>query len=537
MLETSRSDSQIREGTGETVSASRGRENIFGTFGDATEYFAADQYRPFQREVIEEIESAYEQGYRHVLVDAPTGSGKSHIARAFAFQSGNAHIITVQKLLQDQYRRDFSDMFVMKGRGAYVCLLGEGNESCADGPCQLRRSAPCADCPYRIAKYAAALAPVTVHNFDSFYYQNAFGSGYPGRKLLVVDECHNIPQKFSSFLSFTISSRGGIEVPEATRIGDYDAFVKSAYDEYSNELSALNGLYDADGLSAGDLRRMRELSQVVHSMKRYLVERSKPSPSEYVFDYTATGRYAPSVTFRPVHVGDFASKWLYNYGERTLMMSATILDKEMFCWEAGLDPDSVYFVEVPSTFPPENRPIFKKYAGKMSYANIDATLPRIVDVVDEIVSKFPDRKGIIQTHSDKIAEYLRMNLDDARYTFNRDYDSPQQMLEVHVRKPGSVIVASGLREGIDLHGDLSKFQIFCKIPYPSLGDKVVKRKMELNDAWYGWATSTMFVQALGRSVRSSRERAVTYILDSGFGWFYTKNKRYIPEYIREAIVW
>jgi len=111
------------------------------------------------------------------------------------------------------------------------------------------------------------------------------------------------------------------------------------------------------------------------------------------------------------------------------------------------------------------------------------------------------------------------------------------MLEVHRRKEGSIIVASGLREGLDLRGELSKIQVFCKIPYPSLGDKVVKRKLELDERWYGWITTVMFVQSLGRSVRSSKERAVTYILDSGFGFFYTRNKGFIPRYIKEAIRW
>lgn len=75
------------------------------------------------------------------------------------------------------------------------------------------------------------------------------------------------------------------------------------------------------------------------------------------------------------------------------------------------------------------------------------------------------------------------------------------------------------------------------MPYPSLGDKLVKRKMELDERWYGWMTTVMFIQSLGRSVRSPKEKAVTYILDSGFGFFYKKNSRFIPDYIKESIKW
>lgn len=537
MRETSPTDTDLFKGTGADVDSARGSENVFGTHGSATDYFAAESYRPYQRETIEEIEAAYEQRYRHVLVDAPTGSGKSHVARALAFQANDAHILTIQKLLQDQYQRDFPDMFVMKGRNAYTCLRGEMGTTCAEGPCRLKKQESCFGCPYVGAKIKAAAAPVTVHNFDSFYYQNSFGSGFSGRKLIVIDEAHNISGKFSSFLSFTINSRGGVAVPKAYKLKDYDIFVRAAWTEYSEELAGLETQYELVGLSRENLKRMQELSTLTHRMQRYLTEREKDHPAEYVFDYSAEGRWAPSVTFRPVFVGDYASRWLFGYGERSLMMSATILDKEMFCSEVGLNPEEVYYINVPSSFPAEHRPIIKKYAGKMGYKDINGTLPTIVEYVQEIVNRYPDRKGIIQTHSEKIANYLKKFLDDPRYTFNKDYMTPQQMLEVHKRKPGSIIVASGLREGLDLRGELSKIQVFCKIPYPSLGDKVVARKLELDEAWYGWITTVMFVQSLGRSVRSSTERAVTYILDSGFGFFYTRNKRFIPKYIKEAIKW
>jgi len=354
---------------------------------------------------------------------------------------------------------------------------------------------------------------------------------------VVVHNCHSIPQKFSEFLSFTISSKSGIVVPEADNIAQYDSFVRGAYDEYDSELEILQLQFDVDGLSKDGLRRMQELSTLVHRMKRYISERSRDDPAEYVFDYTTFGRNAPSVTFRPVNVGDYASRWLFGYGERTLMMSATILDRDMFCKEVGLNPDEVYYISVPSTFPAENRPIIKKYAGKMGYNDIKYTLPTLVEYIEEIVGTYPDRKGIIQTHSDKIASYLKEHLTDTRFTFNKDYESPQLMLEAHANKPGSFIVASGLREGLDLRGDLSKVQIFCKIPYPSIGDKVVARKMELDPDWYGWITTLMFVQSLGRSVRSSKERAVTYILDSGFPWYYQRCKKFIPDYVKEAIKW
>lgn len=511
-------------------------ENWFAK-GNALDNFCRIAFREHQKETIIEISKAFESGYRYIICDAPTGSGKSDIGAAFAFASENAHIITVQKLLQDQYKASFMNMFVMQGRSSYSCIESEAGESCADGPCQRKKKVVNDACPYAMAKNRAVTSRVTVHNFDSFFYQTTYGGTFGGRKLLIVDEAHNISNKFTEFMSFTIDSRGGIAVPEADSLEDYDGFVESTLSDYLSEYAVLENLYALDGLSQSELIRMKDLNRNIQKMRIYLQERSKDNPTEFVFDFKSSGRYGSSVRFRPVFVGKWARQWLFNYGERVLLMSATILDKDMFCREVGLNPDEVYYIKVPSTFPSENRPILKKYAGKMSYREIESTLPQVATMVQEIADKFPDRKGIVQTHSDRIAEYLQQTLSDPRFTFNKDFPRPQDMLDVHTKKKGSFIVASGLREGLDLKGDLSKIQVFCKIPYPSLGDKVVKRKMELIPRWYGWITSVMFIQALGRSVRSSGDKVITYILDSGFGWFYKNNKNYISDDIKAAIKW
>jgi len=379
-------------------------------------------------------------------------------------------------------------------------------------------------------------APVTVHNFDSFFYQNQFGRGYKGRSLIVVDECQNIEGKYGEFMSFTLSSWMGFDVPEFYRLKDYDAFVKATWETLDSELATLQDLHEMSVLSKTQMKRMDELGSLVRRMDRYLRNRERDDPIEYVFDYTDNGK-VQRVQFRPVTIGDFACHSLFSYGERVLMMSATILDKQLFCAGVGLDSNKVAYIQVPSHFPPEHRPIFKRYVGHMSFKHINKTLPLLVEEIERILAKYLNRKGIIQTHSEKVAQYIHDNLFDPRLTFNKDYPTPMEMLDAHRQKPGSFIVASGLREGLDLRGELSKVQILCKIPYPSLADKRVKRRMELDPEWYGYVSSLMFVQILGRSVRSEKEKAVTFLLDSGFGYFYKKNKKYIPSYVKKAIIW
>jgi len=512
-------------------------ENVFGTTGNATDYFVAAGYRPGQREAIDEIEHAFEQGYRFVILDAPTGSGKSHIARALAFQSARAHIVTVQKILQDQYENDFADMVIMKGRSAYDCLA-DLDVTCADGPCTRRKGAPkCEGCKYQNAYNEALGAPVTVHNFDSFFYQNSFGKGHAGRKLLIVDEAHNIESKYSEFMSFVLTDKIlGKPIPEYQRIEEYDDFLKKAYDDLMLDAAVLNLAYEEGTLGRDEIKQLEKIQNLARRIFNYLKDRERPEPLEYVFDYEVV-KGAQHLKFRPVMVGDFVQNTLYKYGDRVLLMSATILDKRMFCESAGIDPKDAMYIEVPSHFPAENRPIVRSYVGLMTFKHIDKNLPHMVEAIERLLEKHRDRKGIIQTHSEKIADFIREWIEDDRLTFNKDFPDPQSMLMAHRVKYGSFIVASGLREGLDLRGDLSKIQILCKVPYPSLGDKRVKRRMELNNDWYGYQTVLMFVQILGRSVRSATDKAITYILDSNFGYFYKRNSRFIPEYVKRAIDW
>jgi len=93
-----------------------------------------------------------------------------------------------------------------------------------------------------------------------------------------------------------------------------------------------------------------------------------------------------------------------------------------------------------------------------------------------------------------------------------------------------------MTEGVDLVDEASRFQIICKIPYPYLGDKLVKKRMNKWKWWYPLQTTKTIVQSVGRSIRSETDFAVTYILDGDFSKFYYRNTYLFPESFRESMV-
>ena len=153
----------------------------------------------------------------------------------------------------------------------------------------------------------------------------------------------------------------------------------------------------------------------------------------------------------------------------------------------------------------------------MSFKEIDQTLPKLAAAVKEILENHPNEKGIIHCHTFKIANYLKKNIRNPRLLIHNS-DNREETLRRHLRanKP-TVLLSPSMTEGVDLVEDASRFQIICKVPYPYLGDKLVKKRMNKWKWWYPLKTAKTIVQATGRSVRSKDDHAVTYILDSRLG--------------------
>jgi len=211
-----------------------------------------------------------------------------------------------------------------------------------------------------------------------------------------------------------------------------------------------------------------------------------------------------------------------------MLMSATILDKKAFCESLGIGESDCEFLHIPSPFPVENHPIHFLGAGSMGSKTIEQTLPNMVYVVKEILKEHKNEKGVIHCHTFRIANYLKKNIRDSRLLIHDSFNR-EEILEKHMNsdKP-TVLLSPSMAEGVDLRDDMSRFQVICKIPYPYLGDKLVKKRMNKWKWWYPIQTAKKIVQSVGRSIRNENDHADTYILDSDWERFFNRNKRFFP---------
>jgi ATP-dependent DNA helicase DinG len=81
--------------------------------------------REKQAYVLNEIDSALSSGYKYIILEAPTGFGKSPVAIAVARTLGTSYICTSTKDLQTQYARDFPFVKVAKGKNNFICTVKE----------------------------------------------------------------------------------------------------------------------------------------------------------------------------------------------------------------------------------------------------------------------------------------------------------------------------------------------------------------------------------------------------------------------------
>ena len=95
------------------------------TTTDFIKNFPFTYQRNNQTRVLNEICEAFNSGYKYIVLEAPTGFGKSPVAVSVAKTLGSSYICTSTNDLQTQYARDFSFIKVAKGKRNFPCLVKE----------------------------------------------------------------------------------------------------------------------------------------------------------------------------------------------------------------------------------------------------------------------------------------------------------------------------------------------------------------------------------------------------------------------------
>lgn len=528
---------------------------------EVDQQFPMDTFRIHQRETIIKILESFRAGTNTVIMEAPTGSGKSAIAMTVARVMGQAYYLTSQKILQSTLENDFGDWCaVLKGRNAYRCwhiseFLKTNKYATADkGVCVRKNESKldfCADnCEYQNALQEAESNPITVFNFSSFLFQRTMANRFTStRHLLIADEAHNIEPQIMNFVEINISGDEiGLRLPTfdtpeeykdyflEINLGDQLSETIKSYRESLNKLK--NTMSDEDLASdpvADELiKKLQKKESLLGKFQRLLT---------YIQNVECISELKDNVvTIKPLYASYHTPQLLLNSANYHLLMSATILNHKTYSHSIGVDAHQSKFIRVPHTFPVENRRIHLDYAGSMKYTQKQKTMPKMIDKIKTIMNRHKHVRGIIHCQSFHLMKQVINDLPRSvskRFTHQHQYKNKDELLEMHENKSDSVIIAPAMHEGLDLKHELSRFQLILKVPFPSFKDnKQLQLRMKENWNYYLWLTALKLVQSYGRSIRSETDWAHTYVLDEDFNSFFSRadNVGLIPDWFIESLV-
>jgi len=525
------------------------------------ESFPAPEFRGAQEQALSDVRDAFADGNDVVLVRAPTGTGKSLLARAIAgaaattddvapAEATGAYYTTPQVSQLDDVAADplLDDLNVIRGKSNYTCILnGETDTPVDRAPCARQSGFDCSvrhRCPYFSDRSIAsnrAIAAMTL----AYFMQTAGSDVFRKRDVVVIDEAHGLAEWAEMYATVELKPRtvpvwDDVGIPDVTAADDavertirFAETLEGVCERASDELTGKPELTPEEAARRDRLQELRsELNWFVSDA------RDPESPTTWVVDQP--DGEGGAITIKPLDPARYLHHTVWDRGNRFALLSATILNKEAFCRGVGLDPSNVALVDVPHTFPVENRPLYDVTRGKMTYDDRDETLPKVAKALVRIAAAHPDEKGLVHCHSYAIQSELRKRL--ARFGLGgrvRAHDREDRDAALESWKATDdpdVFLSVKMEEALDLAGDRCRWQVICKAPYLNTNDSRVARRLEEGQwSWYRRTALRTVIQACGRVVRAPDDYGATYLADSSLVDLFDRTRGEMPAWFREQV--
>lgn len=484
--------------------------------------------------------------------------GKSDIAMALAKSANSAYVATSQNPLIDQYAKDFNgdpSFRYIKGRRNYQCQ--DGFKSCLEGSedssmiCEYADSEndeedamDCPDkliCPYRRNRQKAVKSPVALTNLTYFALMGiSEGSIWEPRRLAVIDEAHNLANEVLGLVSFNIDDSDFRRLAIDIRISDFfDTRIREVEIEkffefiYAAE-SAIKAYMEASakGRIHDDQEMVKKMIELQGKFNWFY--QSIDENVEWIVDLQANKRgNGYKLMARPLESSYFAQNIFFKkQADQYLLQSATIIKPDQYAKDLGIE-DYKYVEEGTPFNVWKNRPVFLLNSGKMNRDSIDTTLPNAVMDMGKVFTAYRGKRGLVHTTSYQLQEKLKNHFgSNPRCIFMTPETKDDDFQRFHASSD-AILFSPSLMEGFDGKGDILRFQILMRIPYPSLEDRRIKIKAERDKEWYIYQTCQPLIQSVGRGMRSEDDWCDYYVVDSNFLWFANRN---LPKSFTSTIV-
>ncbi len=533
--------------------------------------------REEQKEALDFIANTMKEkpNTKFFLMDLPMGVGKSHISlmisdwyRKKINLNAKIDIITAGKILQDQYDVTYESIKNLKGKENYTCK--SYSTSCSNGKefNRLNKST-CDFCPYDEARNGYIGGNVSLTNFYLYLIYAIYNKKILEQRessVLIVDECHELDDVVSDFISIKITeslikrlkftNEYGIlkSLSKIKNISDYVEFLRYLNNEIKVTISTMDGSMVEGRDITADKRDLKiskitgtsnkdvKIMQIISDLKQYqqkidiFLKEFDTNPHNWVLETNYNEKTKQKeLSLEPIWAADYLDQYVWSNYDLVILMSGTILDKKLFSELNGLDDEKTVYYSTKSPFPKENRKVFYMPIGKMSYQNKEETFKNYVPYMHKILKKYEGLKGIVHTNSFELSNWIKRDVENSRLLFHTSVDRDEKLKEHMESKDPLVFVSPSVGTGVSFDHEKSRFQVIAKIPYPSLASQKNKLRQKNNPEWYSWKTICALMQMCGRSIRSKTDYADTIILDGSFSDILKYSSKYMPEWFKESI--
>jgi Rad3-related DNA helicase len=537
--------------------------------------------RKYQDDALSVIYWALENDdFDNIVIQAPTGIGKSAIAMTVQNRFQSAYLMTPSLGLTEQYRSDYPHKLKeVRGRANFPCWVRSGNASGA--PCYgTKKSCPHTKredpCPYYEQKFAAVDSRLTLSNPAYMFRVIQGNSSFGQREFAIIDEAHNLESFFMDLLEVRISTRdwqsvngARTQLPMAYSPADWKIPIENLANGAKRLIEFAEQDEDDKALDRARqlLDRCSTFLELLQTPKRVVVE-TKSEPGGRV------------VIAKPIRVNRFAADRLEMVAQKRIFLSATILNCETFLKNLGLENQKTLYVNVnKSPFASENFNIVYAPCGPMSYGKRDNSLKKQIKALAAIMDKKTNKRGVVLPHSHYIRKTLVEGLTDLGYgdriiTHDGNSNARKHAIDHFFNSPRDdlVLISTYVGEGFDFKGTLAEWLVIAKIPFlPIKGSAQIELRMAEDEhswraehentpacpyeepnkysnglcssfscpkpcqSWYQLQTALKLVQGAGRIIRTADDKGDLFILDGSWARWHRMNAHLLPSWFKNSI--
>ena len=322
-----------------------------------------------QKYILEEIENALDLGKEYIIIQAPTATGKSLIAKSFAnfskkcsfvfeesvnnysifsfldgdeapgaYEQFGTAILTCTKSLQDQYISLFPSGKCFKGMSNYPCDVND-EVSCESGMCFFEKKTKqrCLSshrCPYFNARGEAAKSRCQFLNYSVYL---SMQPQVKQKEFIVCDEASELENLLVNEFSATINIK---LLKKAVKNLVVTPAVSDSNDLYYEWISGTKSQCESIVMEMeSKLGKKKKISK--EDYEKYSKAKDYFRKFNMLYENWHLSNYIISrdndlITFKPYEVDRLAQS-IFSHGKVKILMSATIVDHKNFAKTLGIE--------------------------------------------------------------------------------------------------------------------------------------------------------------------------------------------------------